>query len=941
MVVEHIIAGYSIPHNEGAIPLTKESYDIKSPQKRTTDYSKTITIPEGRVVNQIFEHAFDVNVLFQTFDPNIKTSYQVIQDGITLIDGYCRLVDIVNVDGKIEYKIQGIGKIGSIFESIKDLYLDDLDFVDLNHVWNETNIVASWTPTLGTGYTYPMIDYGGRTSYTNWTVEDFKPAIFVREYMTRIFSEQGYTISSSFFDTTLFKSLVVPFGGNQLQLGNAGLKAKQFYVTRETSNQTLGLNKYLIFNNATPSNYNTFLNEYDLTTGIFTAQEANKYAWNGVIDMTFNYTESNPLTTQAMENLRVSSPFQCVTYVELHTNTGMIDRIGVDLTSIATTTTCTSSFSLTVSQAFSLIDFTTVVGNGYYLQWDGVIEYRKDLYNKTYVNDFAGQLNIDSVLSQKIKTVYYGEGDTLVLTDLTPKKIKQSDFVGSIIKRFNLYLESDSIDPNLIYIEPRDDYYTDVKVDVSTKVDRSKEVVISPIGALDASTYIFEDKEDKDIKNKSYKDTEGEIYGRHKVDVVNDFIKNERKINTIFSPTPLVTITGDNDRVISAIQFEDDNKKRTEAKGNIRLLYWGGTLSVRSGWNLGSSTFTIYPYAGHLDNPYAPTFDLSWGVPKKLFYDFSYGGLDVVTYPNANCYNVYWKNYIEEITSKNSKVLTCYVALRPSDYADYNFRQSYYIDGEYWRLVKIIDYDPSGGGTTKCIFMKQHSPDPFSGTIKEILGGDDVYTETNEPIPRFNTTLRPNDSSGSQTDVITFGDNITSGSRSIIVSDDITGISTNKNLLIVGSDGSDIQASNITLLNSPSIEAVRDNEVYINGLMAESRLDILLNETLIENLSTGFEVLPALRSNESYEILRGYVRMNGVKPTVSSKISFKGSGVATEVASIASTVFNADNSTGFVTVPTLTGLLFAESIDISSAVNFEIPAATTVQIQLVYRIIRL
>ena len=44
-----------------------------------------------------------------------------------------------------------------------------------------------------------MIDYGGRTSYTNWTVEDFKPAIFVREYMTRIFSEQGYTMSSSFF----------------------------------------------------------------------------------------------------------------------------------------------------------------------------------------------------------------------------------------------------------------------------------------------------------------------------------------------------------------------------------------------------------------------------------------------------------------------------------------------------------------------------------------------------------------------------------------------------------------------------------------------------------------------------------------------------------------------------------------------------------------------
>jgi hypothetical protein len=61
-------------------------------------------------------------------------------------------------------------------------------------------------------------------------------------------------------------------------------------------------------------------------------------------------------------------------------------------------------------------------------------------------------------------------------------------------------------------------------------------------------------------------------------------------------------------------------------------------------------------------------------------------------------------------------------------------------------LVKIIDYDPSAYNTTKCIFLKQHSPSPFSGTTKEILGGDDVYTETNEPIPRFNTTVRLNNS---------------------------------------------------------------------------------------------------------------------------------------------------------------------------------------------------
>lgn len=945
MVIEHIIAGHSIPHNEGAIPLTKESYDIKSPQKRTTDYSKTISIPEGHAVNQIFEHAFDVNVLFQTFDPNLKTSYQIIQDGITLIDGYCRLVDIVNVDGNIQYKIQGIGKIGNIFESIKDLYLSDLDFSDLNHILNNANIINSWYTTIGTGYVYPMIDYGGRTSYTNWTVADFKPAIFVKEYMTRIFSEQGYTISSDFFNTTLFKSLVVPYAADRILLGNAGLKAKQFYVSRETSNQTVGASGVLIFNDATTPNYNTALNEYDLTTGLFTATEINTYAWNGVLDVTFTYNESNASITSVLNNVVNMTDGKLETGFLLQKDGGtVVDSFVIDLGDLVRATPLVDGQTYTMEVSFAMSDFVSVAGSDYSMVWyDSFTASGYNTggsYSFTYA-DLSIQLNTGSVLTQKIKDSYYTDGDNLIMSSATPDKIKQTDFVGSIIKRFNLYLDYDLIDRNLIYIEPRDDYYTDVKVDATEKVDRSRELTISPIGALDASTYLFEDKEDKDVYNESHKNTEGEVYGRYKVDVVNDFIKKESKINTIFSPTILSSESANNGRIVSSIKFEDDNGDKVEAKGNIRLLYWGGLINTSVNWNLNTTALSSYPYAGHLDNPYAPTFDLNWGVPKKLYYDFSYGGSDVVVYPNANCYNTFWKNYIDEITSKDSKVLTCYMALRPADYTDYNFRQSYYIDGEYWRLVKIVDYNPNSGGTTKCIFVKQRYSTPFSGTTEEVLGGEGVYTNSEETIPRFNTTLRPNGGGGSQTDVITFGDNITSGWRSIIVSDDITGVSGNKNLLVVGSNGSDIQASNVTLLNSPNIEAVRDNETYINGLMAESRLDVLLDYPLLTNLSSGFSVLPALRSNESYEILRGYVRMNGLSPTISSKVSFKSSVASTEVASIASSVFATDNNTGFVTIPTLSGLLFGESIDISSSTDFELSPDVTIQIQLIYRIIRI
>ena len=154
MVIEHIIAGYSIPHNEGAVPLTKEAYDVNNPQKRLTDFSKTITIPENKTVNQIFEHAFDVNIDLQTFNPNLKTSYQIIQDGITAIDGYCQLKAISNVDGLINYEILATGKIGNLFEKIRDKYLQDLDLTSLDHAWNSTNIVNSWTATIAVSYTH-------------------------------------------------------------------------------------------------------------------------------------------------------------------------------------------------------------------------------------------------------------------------------------------------------------------------------------------------------------------------------------------------------------------------------------------------------------------------------------------------------------------------------------------------------------------------------------------------------------------------------------------------------------------------------------------------------------------------------------------------------------------------------------------------------------------
>tara|TARA_R110000803_G_scaffold102434_1_gene170514 strand:- start:72 stop:2939 length:2868 start_codon:yes stop_codon:yes gene_type:complete len=954
MVIEHVIAGYSIPHNEGAIPLTKESYDINNPQKRSSDFSKTITIPEDTLTNQIFEHAFDANVSFQTFDPNKKTSYQIFQDGILLMDGYCQLRDIKNVDGKIVYNIQAIGKAGNVFESIKDLYLTDLDFSAYNHVWDYTNVVASWTPTIGQGYVYPMIDLGGRTNYKEWKVTDFKPAFFVREYFTKIFSEQGYTINSTFFDTTLFKSLIVPYVSDSIPVANNTIKAKSFSAGLIAS-YTIPSGGLVIFDDTSAPYYNTSGNDYNSVTGKFTVPSNDVYAYQGLISLDLTYVNSNSNETRSYNYLNSQSDFHghLNWFVYENVSGTIVDSGQLNITKYTKNVTLvdtgtvisniqvgfqTNSFNATTNQEYTF----NISSSPYY---DGGLRGTPAL-----VNGMTVDLLVGSNIQLNLKSVNYKDRDTLIMDSVIPKKIKQTDFISSIIKRFNLYLDYDSIDENLIHIEPREDYLLDTSDDLTEMVDRSKDVDIKPLGALDANTYLFTDKEDKDRLNAEHQDAFDSVYGERKIEVDNDFVKNEKVITSIFSPTPLETIKGQNDRVLSSVRFEDDNGNKTSGESKIRLLYWGGTLPTSEFWifrfttgvGVGANTFLYYPYAGHLDNPYAPTFDLNWGVPYRLYYDFNFGGSNIVTYPNNNCYNLFWREYIQEITDKDSRLLECYIALRPLDYANLSFRYKYYIDGSFWRLLKVIDYDANANQTTKCIFLKAEPQAAFTSQTPEILGGDDVF-DNGEDYPTFRDLSRPNDSYGNPQDSLIYGDNVKASQRSIIVSNNITSGAGLSNVTALASDGSTISASNATLINSPDTEVTRDGSTYINGIFIENKILLNIPNSILSNMSGELEILPEVGADEFYEVVRGYARLNGVAANVGKIVDIETIPDSVSLMKIPASFFNVDNNVVYLerTPKTSTDLFFGRGVKLSSASNMVFAGGTTtLSIELIYRIVK-
>ena len=1009
MVIEHIIAGNIIPHNEGAIPLTKEAYDVNNPQKRLTDFSKTITIPSNKTVNQIFEHSFDVNIQFQTFNPNLKTSYQIVQDGVLVMDGYCQLSSIDNVDGLITYKILATGKVGNLFEIIKEKYLRDLDLTALDHTWNEFNIESSWTTPIGVGYVYPMIDFG-RSRFNQWEVEDFKPAIYLKQYIDAIISEAGFTYESTFFETTLYKSLIVPYGGGDILLDNAAILCREFSLESESS-QTVPCHDFSSFQNVedstlifgddggiafytdrveadggvaenlacleafystsstyNPNIYNTCDEEYNLITGQFIAAQDGEFTFQGQLNFDMRYTESNTLTTNLLNSFHDGSfgsaaNFQAKVYVSVIEKTGLTydikDTILADFTDSALANPLQSGIGTVTDLSNNVANFRTgkiqvkqgskyflSVGNMYYYNPYGRQIGGVSTTFKSNFEDFEFILNA-STLASKLDDKQVNVGGTIDTRLVVPNNIKQIDLFSSVIKRFNLYIDYDILDPNKLIIETRDDYLTEDRVDIETMVDRSRSYDIKPLGALDAGRYIFADKLDKDSLNENYNSATDEVYGQKIVDVDNDFITKDKAISTIFAPTPLLSYD-DNNRKLSAIIFVDKEGKTTQANAKIRLLYWGGLMGTDKDWNLGSDAsyqnYSVFPYAGHLDNPYAPTFDLNWGTPKQLFYNFDSGNPDDFSYPNTNCYNFFWSKYINEITDKNSKILECYLSLKPYDYNELSFRKSYYIDGNYWRLLKVNDFDAVGEDTTKCLFLLTEPKDAFVGEIKPVRGGEGTY-DTDEKVPILDGLVRPNRNSGQSYDTLQFGENVKGGKRSLIASDNVSQSFNAVNALVVGSDNAQINADNVTMINSPSVSTIRPNEAYINGLFVEKLVSIVLPTEVLINIELGLPMLPPLPSDEFYEVTRGYVRLNGSAAIGGThKIDIVTDDASAHLlAEVEGSFFSTDNNTDLLEIyaHNTTPIHFGSGLKITSNNSMLFAPNTSLTINLVYRIIKI
>lgn len=866
--------------------LTYSVADISQPDKRKSTYSKTISIPNSKIANKLFGGIYDINLTDGSFDTSKKIDMYYLVDGELIIEGYAQLISVDTTDNNdINYNILLFGNTANLFSKAKGKYLSDLDISIYNHPLVKEAIEQSWDfqilenglPVpfeLGKGYVYPLIDYGYTTDQITYQVGELSPAIYAKEYWDRIFEANGFTYTSAFIDSERFKREIIPSDPTIYAMTEADILARQFSVntpqflsTGTIQSPTLpagGNSNNFVINMTNDVTDPSLI--YDNTTGEYSPNFNGQYNLNAIVDIDTTFTPDNLLT-----NLEVTSEVRGKIRIVKNGLTVLdeldfyISPLGFTTGSRNTVTPPPSSedthrqmqsnnmnaisngrvqnpsnrYQLNINNVTLLSsDVITVAYNAGWVGIGGV-----NMFEDTFGSGATGNAYLDIsvggfsniALNQSV-----GYGNTFDLNKAIPNKYLQTDFLKDVIKKFNLQIQPDQLNTNNFIIEPYNDYYlSDTVNDWSEKHAINKPFTLTPTGKLKNLTYSFSYKEDKDYYNSTYLEQWQEVYGYREVTAVNDFLKGEHKTELTLSPTPIV---GDpnGEIVIPRIIKLDDSAQANPTKFNRRMLYYGGLLGNPAGgvllnpWKLDWSTATVpqnnyyYPYCGHFDNPFNPTYDTNFGLVKEVYYDDNIAPI-VVT--NNNLYNIYYKDMMEGILDPNGKVFEGYFHLTPIDIYKLSFRDLFYHNNAYWRLMKITNYNPTSSELVKCEFQKEVKLTVFAPTTIPSYGDDAVIEKSGTIIDDSEQTPVKNKAQFKQLNENSFnnftakvsGSNnyVNRTSKDVEILGDNNRVSSNsKNIRLVNSDNNFIGSGveNVTLINSHNLEVLESDVTYIDGL---------------------------------------------------------------------------------------------------------------------------
>ena len=826
-------------HSDFPLAMTFQISDFKDLTSTSGDYSKTFKIPATKNNNNILKHLFipTINIINTVTDKKpCRITFNELNS----------LVGLIQVDG-----VGGYGETPSYYNCVffgnnlnwasrlEDGYLHNINWGASGDgiTYNKNSIIATWDDldcTSSDSYlVYPITSYGDynsegieRTiqlldtaldassglglSYSGFNdgadplnrnfgtpppSSDWRPALFVKNTLDKIFKEIGYQINSVFMNTDLFKKLVWLLPNFQynnpddrtIKYGYGNTFIGEGFIQSHTASVSGNTSVYSEFNVNLNNAGSDFVLDpirdntgWSLSDGVFTSLE---YGYYNVTANNFafywdNWSPSTISLTTEVESVSLKLQISTVSQSTWNTidisSTGTFNIFGnvsqegvINLPNINTELFLNAGDKLRLRATIKIRNTNASVNSSVDFHLFG----SSSPTSSTLSNSANGSYNIN------INPLPVSYGQTYNLSEVINKDYSQIDFIKGIAHSFNLKFSTNEM-TRTVDIEPFDNFFKPYAeaIDWTYKLDRSLETNDKWLDSDLKRNLVFKyksDNQDAMVKQRGiqfFDNIQDEFPYREELS--SKFNKGD---STFENPFFAGTYNGqDQDTVLNApvdtaysgilwtstYSTNDIGRPDKGTEFLPRLLYWNkyspatsslnekravvqtwafNTNFINANASVSNVLSNIYPQATMVNRDSILSPNLAYGNTWVSNYDDAtgvYGNLEI----SKGLFDTYYKKMIEGLKI-NPRLRTLYITLNTTDIVNLDFRKLVYIDGVYWRINKVSDYKPSNNESTKVELIEWFQLGTFAATSPSFGSSDLDWNPNGEVVVDLNWSL--------------------------------------------------------------------------------------------------------------------------------------------------------------------------------------------------------
>lgn len=650
------IAGQPIDlFQDEVVKLTRQVKDVSDLSQARTDFTQQFTIPSSPTNDEVFSNYFEENIVLGNWNAYLKLDATIYIHGLPVFVGCVELSGVKYANGLArQYDIIFYGQAKNAFALFGEDTLIDVDWSELEHVVNATNITNSWQQTFLNGdVIWPIIDWHvgftysrnfqivnniGRNDVGGVQINDLRPLIRIKKMLELCFENINYTLGGTLLDRPEFEDWYVA------PMGVAG----------------------------PVQNYDNDQAKIDVNLTTLTVA-AGSVPLSRPFKMPYNVETSDPLNLYSTSTYEYTVPFNGVYKFLLEFN----------LTSFNT--------SVTYNQRF----FFEPVINGSPYAFAGQIlttglhtkefTIRLNQGDKVYIGYSCQSGAVLGACSWEITEVPYSiDGTTLDLKWVMPT-IKIVDFVRSFMQMTNSILVP--TEDNTFELHNIEDWYA-----IGQSKDWTKYINIDEIShqKMDIpKSIMMSHAEGLDLANQEIISKYNRKFGMIDFSPQVDFAREEFTIETIFNISVPSVMREVNDigmvENITDLQIpvmlDKDNKP---VQHPLTMFFYAGYQSVNFAYYFNKTQYSniaiVSPYSA---NPVAKSsYSLAYGLENAINGNMALNTL----------FKLYYENYLSRYYSTKSRLVTMNAVIPVGEWLNLKLNDIIDVSGNYYRIQKI-DYD--------------------------------------------------------------------------------------------------------------------------------------------------------------------------------------------------------------------------------------------------------